>query len=95
MPLTEADRRWLAATAALAARARPLCRPNPGVGALVVKDGRVVGLGRDRLEAGLLGLQGLHVLELRIQAGMAGRGGRGMAAECRGRPGPAAARGLR
>ncbi|WP_260924162.1 bifunctional diaminohydroxyphosphoribosylaminopyrimidine deaminase/5-amino-6-(5-phosphoribosylamino)uracil reductase RibD [Novosphingobium sp. 9] len=39
------DARWLAATAALAARARPLSRPNPGVAALVVKDGRVIARG--------------------------------------------------
>ena len=35
------DRRWLAAAAALAGRARPLSRPNPGVGAIIVKDGVV------------------------------------------------------
>jgi len=45
MPPTDADRRWLAAAAALSARARPLSRPNPGVGALVVRDGRIVGRG--------------------------------------------------
>jgi diaminohydroxyphosphoribosylaminopyrimidine deaminase/5-amino-6-(5-phosphoribosylamino)uracil reductase len=45
MPLTEADRGWLAAAAALAARARPLCRPNPGVGAILVRDGRVIARG--------------------------------------------------
>lgn len=39
------DARWLAATAALAARARPLSRPNPAVGALLVKDGRVIARG--------------------------------------------------
>jgi diaminohydroxyphosphoribosylaminopyrimidine deaminase/5-amino-6-(5-phosphoribosylamino)uracil reductase len=39
------DARWLAAAAALAERARPLSRPNPAVGALVVKDGIVVGRG--------------------------------------------------
>lgn len=39
------DARWLAATAALAARARPLSRPNPGVGAIVVRDGRVIARG--------------------------------------------------
>jgi diaminohydroxyphosphoribosylaminopyrimidine deaminase/5-amino-6-(5-phosphoribosylamino)uracil reductase len=42
---TDADRRWLAAAAALSARARPLSRPNPGVGAIVVRDGRIVGRG--------------------------------------------------
>jgi diaminohydroxyphosphoribosylaminopyrimidine deaminase / 5-amino-6-(5-phosphoribosylamino)uracil reductase len=40
-----ADARWLAAAAALAERARPLSRPNPAVGAIVVKDGIVVGRG--------------------------------------------------
>ncbi|EJL31572.1 bifunctional diaminohydroxyphosphoribosylaminopyrimidine deaminase/5-amino-6-(5-phosphoribosylamino)uracil reductase RibD [Novosphingobium sp. AP12] len=39
------DARWLAAAAALAARARPLSRPNPGVGAIVVKRGRVIARG--------------------------------------------------
>ncbi|HUD30984.1 MAG TPA: bifunctional diaminohydroxyphosphoribosylaminopyrimidine deaminase/5-amino-6-(5-phosphoribosylamino)uracil reductase RibD [Novosphingobium sp.] len=39
------DARWLAAAAALAARARPLSRPNPGVGAIVVNRGRVVSRG--------------------------------------------------
>lgn len=37
--------RWLAAAAALAARARPLSRPNPGVGAIIVRHGRVVARG--------------------------------------------------
>lgn len=40
-----ADARWLAAAAALAERARPLSRPNPAVGAIIVKDGIVVGRG--------------------------------------------------
>ena len=39
------DARWLAATAALAARARPLSRPNPAVGAILVKHGKVVARG--------------------------------------------------
>ena len=39
------DARWLAAAASLAARARPCSRPNPAVGAIVVKDGRAVGRG--------------------------------------------------
>ncbi len=39
------DARWLAAAASLAARGRPLSRPNPAVGAIVVKNGRVVGRG--------------------------------------------------
>lgn len=40
-----ADRRWLAAAARLAARARPLSRPNPGVGAIIVRDGVVISRG--------------------------------------------------
>ena len=39
------DARWLAAAASIAARARPLSRPNPAVGAIIVKDGKVVGHG--------------------------------------------------
>ena len=39
------DARWLAAAASLAARALPLSRPNPAVGAIIVKQGRVVGRG--------------------------------------------------
>lgn len=39
------DSRWLDAAAALAARGIPLSRPNPAVGAVVVKAGRVVGRG--------------------------------------------------
>ena len=39
------DARWLAAASALAARARPLSKPNPGVGALIVKDGRITARG--------------------------------------------------
>lgn len=41
----EQDLRWLAATAALAQRGVPLSRPNPAVGALVVRDGRVIARG--------------------------------------------------
>lgn len=39
------DARWLAAAAALAERARPASNPNPGVGAIIVRDGIVVGRG--------------------------------------------------
>jgi diaminohydroxyphosphoribosylaminopyrimidine deaminase / 5-amino-6-(5-phosphoribosylamino)uracil reductase len=39
------DQEWMRATAALAARGRPLSRPNPAVGAILVADGRVVGRG--------------------------------------------------
>ncbi|SFG11164.1 diaminohydroxyphosphoribosylaminopyrimidine deaminase [Novosphingobium sp. CF614] len=42
------DARWLAAAASLAARARPLSRPNPAVGAIIVGHGRVVGRGWTR-----------------------------------------------
>jgi diaminohydroxyphosphoribosylaminopyrimidine deaminase/5-amino-6-(5-phosphoribosylamino)uracil reductase len=43
-----ADTRWLAAAACLAERARPLSRPNPAVGAILVKGGAVVGRGWTR-----------------------------------------------
>ena len=39
------DARWLAATARLAARGLPLSRPNPAVGAIILRDGCVVGRG--------------------------------------------------
>ncbi|GGC42502.1 riboflavin biosynthesis protein RibD [Novosphingobium marinum] len=39
------DARWLDAAAGLAGRARPLSRPNPAVGAIVVANGTVVGRG--------------------------------------------------
>lgn len=39
------DSRWLAAAAGIAARGRPLSRPNPAVGALLVKGGRVIARG--------------------------------------------------
>jgi diaminohydroxyphosphoribosylaminopyrimidine deaminase/5-amino-6-(5-phosphoribosylamino)uracil reductase len=42
------DSRWLAAAAALAARARPLSRPNPAVGAIIVRDDAVTGRGWTR-----------------------------------------------
>lgn len=42
----DADRRWLDAAARLARRGRPLARPNPAVGALIVSpEGRLVGRG--------------------------------------------------
>ncbi len=43
MPLD--DQRWLAAAASLAARGRPLSRPNPAVGAILVNNGKVVARG--------------------------------------------------
>nr|WP_156309624.1 bifunctional diaminohydroxyphosphoribosylaminopyrimidine deaminase/5-amino-6-(5-phosphoribosylamino)uracil reductase RibD [Novosphingobium sp. AAP93] len=63
------DTDWLDAAAALAARGRPLSRPNPAVGALIVKQGRVIGRGwtqpggRPHAEA-----------EALVQAGAAARG---------------------
>ncbi len=42
------DARWLAAAASLAARGRPLSRPNPAVGAILVKHGLVIGRGWTR-----------------------------------------------
>lgn len=39
------DARWLAAAASLAARGQPLSRPNPAVGALIVRAGRVIASG--------------------------------------------------
>jgi diaminohydroxyphosphoribosylaminopyrimidine deaminase/5-amino-6-(5-phosphoribosylamino)uracil reductase len=42
------DARWMNAAAALAAQGRPLARPNPAVGAIIVADGRVVGRGFTR-----------------------------------------------
>jgi diaminohydroxyphosphoribosylaminopyrimidine deaminase/5-amino-6-(5-phosphoribosylamino)uracil reductase len=58
------DLRWLDAAAALAARGRPLSRPNPAVGAVIVRDGEVVGRGwtqaggRPHAEAGALAVAG-------------------------------------
>ncbi|MDE2596096.1 MAG: bifunctional diaminohydroxyphosphoribosylaminopyrimidine deaminase/5-amino-6-(5-phosphoribosylamino)uracil reductase RibD [Sphingomonadales bacterium] len=42
------DACWLAAAASLAARGRPLSRPNPAVGAIIVKQGVVLGRGWTR-----------------------------------------------
>jgi diaminohydroxyphosphoribosylaminopyrimidine deaminase / 5-amino-6-(5-phosphoribosylamino)uracil reductase len=39
------DRLWLAAAASLAARGLPLSRPNPAVGAILVRRGRVISRG--------------------------------------------------
>jgi diaminohydroxyphosphoribosylaminopyrimidine deaminase/5-amino-6-(5-phosphoribosylamino)uracil reductase len=61
---TPDDLRWLEAAVRLAGRARPLSRPNPAVGAILVKDGRVLGRGwtqpggRPHAEAVALGLAG-------------------------------------
>lgn len=54
------DSDWMQAAATLAARGRPLSRPNPAVGAVLVKSGRVIGRGftctggRPHAEAGAL-----------------------------------------
>jgi len=42
------DLRWLDAAARLAARGTPLSRPNPAVGAILVKNGKVIGRGWTR-----------------------------------------------
>ncbi len=61
-PRSDAD--WLAAAARLAVRARPQSNPNPGVGAILVKDGAVIGRGwtqaggRPHAEAMALSLAG-------------------------------------
>ncbi len=41
----DTDLRWLAAAAALAQRGVPMSRPNPAVGAILVRDGRVLARG--------------------------------------------------
>lgn len=68
--VSTADARWMAGAAALAARGRPLSRPNPAVGALIVKDDIVIGRGwtqpGGRPHAEALALE---------QAGDAARGG--------------------
>ncbi len=48
MPTNRADTLWLDAAARLAARGRPASRPNPAVGAVIVKQGVVVGHGWTR-----------------------------------------------
>jgi diaminohydroxyphosphoribosylaminopyrimidine deaminase/5-amino-6-(5-phosphoribosylamino)uracil reductase len=67
--VTADDGRWLAAAACLAERARPLSRPNPAVGAIVVKNGIV--LGRGWTQAG--GRPHAEAVAL-VQAGPAARG---------------------
>lgn len=50
--VTELDRRWMRRALELAARGEGLTRPNPPVGAVVVRDGRVVGEGWHRAAGG-------------------------------------------
>ena len=45
MQTEPSDTDWLAAAARLAARGRPHSRPNPAVGCIIVKDGKVTGRG--------------------------------------------------
>ncbi|MGN6499374.1 MAG: bifunctional diaminohydroxyphosphoribosylaminopyrimidine deaminase/5-amino-6-(5-phosphoribosylamino)uracil reductase RibD, partial [Tsuneonella sp.] len=58
------DGEWLAAAARLAARGRPLSRPNPSVGCVIVREERVVGrgwtqaAGRPHAEAAALAMAG-------------------------------------
>ena len=45
MTTAASDARWLAAAARLADRSRPASYPNPGVGCILVREGKVVGRG--------------------------------------------------
>jgi diaminohydroxyphosphoribosylaminopyrimidine deaminase/5-amino-6-(5-phosphoribosylamino)uracil reductase len=63
------EARWLAAAACLAERARPLSRPNPAVGAIVVGEGVVMGRGWTR-SGGRPHAEAMALLE----AGAAARG---------------------
>ena len=64
MTTPQNDARWLAAAARLALRGRPQSYPNPSVGCLIVKDGRVIGRGwtqdggRPHAEAAALAMTG-------------------------------------
>ncbi len=63
------DWRWMGAALALATRGAGLCFPNPSVGCVIVKDGRVVGRGH----TGIGGRPHAEALAL-AQAGAAARG---------------------
>src|SRR3546814_18843842 len=43
--IADTDRRWMGAALALSARGRGRTAPNPNVGCVIVKEGRVVGRG--------------------------------------------------
>ncbi|AKH43968.1 diaminohydroxyphosphoribosylaminopyrimidine deaminase/5-amino-6-(5-phosphoribosylamino)uracil reductase [Altererythrobacter atlanticus] len=64
------DSRWLAAAACLAERARPLSRPNPAVGAIILQNDVVVGRGWTQAS----GRPHAEAMALE-QAGTAARGG--------------------
>ena len=49
MSIPPSDADWLAAAARLGLRGRPTSRPNPSVGAIIVKDGVVVGRGHTQV----------------------------------------------
>ena len=68
-PFPESDLKWMRAALALARRAEGLTRPNPPVGAVVVKDGRKIGQGWHKKAGG----PHAEVFALR-QAGAAARG---------------------
>ncbi|MFN3511002.1 MAG: deaminase, partial [Tsuneonella troitsensis] len=68
MPNPPSDGDWLAAAARLAARGRPLSRPNPAVGCIIVKDGRMIGRGWTR-EGGRPHAEAAALLETGDQAG--------------------------
>src|SRR3546814_8373231 len=70
--IADTDRRWMGAALALSARGRGRTAPNPNVGCVIVREGRVVGRGwtapggRPHAEAMALG-----------QAGVAAKGATG------------------
>lgn len=72
-PNKQDDARWLAAAAALALRGRPLSRPNPAVGAILVKDGIVIGQGWTHT-GGRPHAEAVALAQAEAQAGGAARG---------------------
>lgn len=67
------DADWLDAAAALAARGLPLSRPNPAVGAIIVKQGRVIGRGWTQV-GGRPHAEAMALAEAGTEAGTAARG---------------------